>query len=179
VRRFSTELILADRALRAYGPEADAPRKVLTQYVERALNATWPARGRPVVVEDRNAGDLLDQADRAIKALPAEDGPQQYWKGRMEARLRKILELRWSLIEESQGKVSMPFFAVLTAWLMLIFASFGLNAPWNPLVIGTFLFCTGSIAAALFLVIEMNDPFGGFISISSEPVVRALEHMRQ
>ena len=67
VRRFSTELILLDRALRAYGPQADMARKALTDYVERALSSTWPACGGPVIVEDRSAGDLLDQAERASR----------------------------------------------------------------------------------------------------------------
>src|SRR3954464_9868945 len=49
LRRFSTEAVLLDRTLRAYGSEADSARNALLGYVERALAGTWPTGSRAEV----------------------------------------------------------------------------------------------------------------------------------
>jgi hypothetical protein len=49
---------------------------------------------------------------------------------------------------------------VLVIWLALIFASFGYNAPRNGLVMITFVLRAASIGSALFLVVQMDRPFG-------------------
>lgn len=54
VHVFSTELILLDRSLRHYGPEAADVRQRLAAYVRRAINGTWPADGSSTL-EDRSA----------------------------------------------------------------------------------------------------------------------------
>ena len=40
-----------------------------------------------------------------------------------------------------------------------------------------FFVCAVSVAGAMFLIIEMNDPLEGAIKISSAPIVKALEHL--
>ena len=55
--------------------------------------------------------------------------------------------------------------------------SFGLFAPPNTTVLATLFLCALSVAGAFFLVLELDQPFGGFIQISSAPLRSALDHM--
>jgi hypothetical protein len=71
----------------------------------------------------------------------------------------------------------MPFLVVLVFWLAMLFASFGLFSPSNATVIGVLLVCAISVAGAIFLVLEMDRPFGGLIQISSAPLHNALAHL--
>lgn len=179
VHQFATQLILLDRALRLYGPEADGARGLLTRYTERALGGLWPPGGGPVLVEDPAGGDLLDQVERAVDSLQPEDERRRQVKADAEGRLRGVVEQRWALIEQAGGTLSTLLLAVLVAWLTLIFASFGYNAPNNRTVVGALLLCTVSIAAALLLIVEMDDPFGGYMTVSREPMQRALDYIRR
>ena len=73
----------------------------------------------------------------------------------------------------------MPFLVVLVFWLTVLFASFGLFAPRNWTVMATMLTCALSVSAAIFLVLELDRPFGGLIRISSASLQNALAHLGQ
>jgi hypothetical protein len=62
----------------------------------------------------------------------------------------------------------------MTLWLIVIFACFGLTGPRNGLVIVMIALCAVSIASAIFVILDMDNPFNGFIMISSEPMRSAL-----
>ncbi|MGO9606465.1 MAG: hypothetical protein ACLQAT_24260 [Candidatus Binataceae bacterium] len=57
--------------------------------------------------------------------------------------------------------------------------SIGLFAPHNTTVIGTLLVCALSVSGAIFMIIELDQPFEGLIRISSAPVKNALAHLGQ
>ena len=96
------------------------------------------------------------------------DAQQQY---------QKLVETRLSLIEQSQSNMPPPLIVMLGAWLMLIFTSFGYRAPHNAIVAASFAVAAALIAAAFYLVLDMNVPFAGTIQISDAPLRRALAEM--
>ena len=74
----------------------------------------------------------------------------------------------------------MPFLVVVILWLSIIFASFGLFAPRNTTVIVTLCVCALSLSGAIFLILEMYEPYsGGLIQISSAPLRAALAQLGQ
>ena len=68
---------------------------------------------------------------------------------------------------------------MLVAWLMLIFASFGFRAPRNVVVVASFLVASALMAAAVYLIIDMDSPFGGPIQVSAAPLERAVAEMQR
>jgi hypothetical protein len=179
LKRFSTQIVLLDRTLRAYGPEAAPARSLVEHYVELALAGTWPTDQKPAVVEDPEAEQLLYQLQGAILGFMPEGPKQRALSDELKAEVRRLIELRWSLVEQAAESLNVPLLSVLLIWLMLVFASFGYNAPRNALVIITFVLCAASIGGALFLVIQMNRPFEGLIKISPAPLQNTLAHVRE
>ena len=174
LKRFSTQTVLLDRSLRAYGPEAGSARPLLEQYVERALAGTWPTGNNPEVVDDPRAEELMYRLQNAILALTPENSRQRALADETKTEVQRLIELRWTLIEEATTSLNVPLASVLVIWLMLIFASFGYNAPRNALVVTTFILCAASIASALFLIVQMDRPFQGLIKVSPAPLEHAL-----
>jgi hypothetical protein len=68
---------------------------------------------------------------------------------------------------------------LLVCWLTIIFFSFGLFATPNTTVIIVLLVCALSAASALFLILELDQPYGGFIKISSAPMQNAVARLGQ
>ena len=62
-------------------------------------------------------------------------------------------------------------------WLAVIFASFGLFAPRNTIVLAALFVAALSVAGSIFLILEMDQPYGGFIKIRSDPLRSALEQL--
>lgn len=71
----------------------------------------------------------------------------------------------------------MTLLVVLVSWLAIIFATFGLFAPRNAIVIAALLVCALSVAGAILLIVEMNSPFTGLMKVSSAPMREALANL--
>jgi hypothetical protein len=52
-----------------------------------------------------------------------------------------------------------------------------LFAPANATVVVMLLFAALSVSDAIFLILELDTPYGGLIQISSKPMDSALEHL--
>jgi nitric oxide reductase large subunit len=72
----------------------------------------------------------------------------------------------------------MPFLIVLIFWLAILFIGFGFFAPPNVTVVAALCVCAFSVAAAIFMVVEMDEAFVGVMRISSEPLRNALALIR-
>lgn len=178
VHTFATELILLDKTLREYGPDTKDTRQRLLAYVQRALDATWPTDGAPLI-DDGQAERLLADVEASLEAIrPTGAERIAVWRD-ARLRLQKVVELRWALVEQSEGNIPTPLIVMLVTWLMLIFASFGYRAPRNGIVVATVVAAAALIAGSIYLVLDMNMPFSGPIQVSPAPMQRAIAYMQR
>jgi hypothetical protein len=66
---------------------------------------------------------------------------------------------------------------MVVSWLVLIFLSFSLLAPSNPTATIALLVSAFAITCAIYLILELDRPFGGMIQISSQPMLNALNQL--
>jgi hypothetical protein len=66
---------------------------------------------------------------------------------------------------------------VLVFWLTVLFVGFGLFTRFNVTVIAALLVGSLSMAGAVFLILEMNQPYSGVMQISSAPLRNAVTQM--
>jgi len=59
------------------------------------------------------------------------------------------------------------------------FASFGVYAPRNATVVSVLFIAALSVAAAVFLLVELDGPFDGLIKVSGDPLRFALANLGQ
>jgi hypothetical protein len=84
---------------------------------------------------------------------------------------------RWLIAQQIESNVRWPFLIVLIFWLTVIFTSFGLFAPRNYLVVAALIVAALSVAGSIFLILEMDQPYSGFIKIRSDPLLLALDQL--
>ena len=70
-----------------------------------------------------------------------------------------LAQARLLLFVESDGLVPAPFLAILAFWLVIIFASFSLFSPLNVTVFTCLWLFALSAACAIFLILELSQPF--------------------
>ena len=58
-----------------------------------------------------------------------------------------------------------------------MFAGFGLITSKNPMVIATLFLCALSLAGAVLMIEELNQPLEGFMRVSDVPLRYALAHL--
>jgi len=177
VHAFATDLILLDRSLKRYGPEADEVRRRLAAYVHQSAHVTWEGPNGLPGVEDRVAESLLEDLEASFAAMrPSDPVRIQLWRD-VQTNLQNVVRRRWSLVEESEGTIPTPLLVVVTAWLAVIFASFGYRAPRNAVVVTTLVAAAFLIAVAFYLILDLDQPFAGAIQVSSAPLQRAEEQI--
>ncbi|MEJ0019960.1 MAG: hypothetical protein WDN25_26100 [Acetobacteraceae bacterium] len=180
LRSFATNLVLLDQTLRDYGPGTGEARDLLRYYTDQAIRDHWPDEsGRHVQIENRDAGRALHGVRLAIIGLPTDTVVHQALRDSALKLIETALQTRWLLIERAETSIQPAFLIILIAWIVLIFLSFGYNAPANATVLCAFVICAGAIAGCLFIIIEMDAPFDGLIAISSHPMRNALAHMSE
>lgn len=187
VRGFSTEIIELNRLMRRYGPETDHARLLLREYTAAAIATTWTNEPAPPgalhppqpsdTMENPTLGRMLGELSEALWALHPSTDTQRGAGALARSRFETLMQLRWKLIEEAPGEVSAALYIILGLWLVLVFASFGLIAPRNALVGIILVLCAVAIASAMFIMLEMDTPFGGLIAVPSTPMRDALAHL--
>ena len=78
-----------------------------------------------------------------------------------------------------ESSVSVPLLVIMVFWLALTFVSVGLFAPTNATVLTAQFLAALAVAGAVFLILELDEPFTGLVKISSHPMVTALNNLGQ
>jgi hypothetical protein len=178
IKQSSAKLILLDRILAQYGPEAqgirDQMKRSLTASLEAARLRKLAGAPEPAAVQFTNRVEGVQSLLRVL--TPQTDGQRQ-----LLAQAQQIAgdmsQTRWLLMEEAQNELPVPLLVILVCWLTVLFVSFGLFAPRNATVLSVLFVCACSVSAAVFLILEMNRPLEGMIKVSNAPLRNALEHL--
>jgi hypothetical protein len=167
IRQSSVKIIMVDSYLRQYGPEAKEARDLLRRWVDDHAEAIWTPESRRATAEQGNA-EWRDFHDKLHALAPANDAQR-----RLQAKALDLTDeialTRWLLTEQAASSIQTPFLLVLVLWLGIIFASFGLFAPRNGTVYAVIVLSALSLSTAVFLVLELDEPFAGTIRISDAP----------
>ena len=176
-----SKVILLDRVMAQYGPETKEVRDQLRRTVASVIDQVWSTERTGHIdtkVPDSRTG--LESLQDKLLQLSPQNGAQRWLQSRALEVTSDIAESRWLLVEQ-QGisALPMPFFVMLVSWLVIIFFGFGLLSPHNATVIVVLLVCALSAAGALYLIQELDRPYGGLITISSAPLQNALAYLGQ
>ena len=180
VKQTAVNLLSLDRLLARYGSDASAMRTGLKSAIEGRVEEIWPegvvggrrADGRLKAPSQSQEG-LADQ----IAALTPNNDTQRALQSRAVEMAERLLEQRWLVVSQTQAPVPTAFLVIVVFWLTVAFGSYGLHAPVNGTTTATLFLGSVSVAAALFLVLELGTPFEGAVKISGEPIRRAAELM--
>ena len=177
VTQMSANIMLLDRVLAHYGPEAREARDLLHGSVARLIEQLWrepSARSSPPTP----TGGLEAFYDK-IQALSPQNDAQRGLQAQALAISTGLGQTRWMLAGQSGRSIPKPFLVVMVCWLAIIFVSFGLFARPNTTVIVALFVCALSFSSAIFLILELDQPFEGLVQISSAPMREALARLAQ
>ncbi len=178
IRSYAANIIVLAETLRDYGDDAAKPAGLLKDFTANTLHDIWPETGAAPVLGDPRTGQMLEHVREAIRALRPVDAGQHWLQDQALTLVTSLLQQRWQIIEHQGPNVRPVVLIILVSWIMVIFASFGLNAPRNATVIAAFLVCSLAIGGSVFLIIEMDNPFEGVLRIPRAPMANALAQMQ-
>jgi hypothetical protein len=176
VIQMAAKVAFLDRVLALYGPETAEARGDLRAAVTDAVRHIWPTdKGGPAnFTPNQQMGDALYVG---IQRLSPHDDAQRALKAQVATLMVDLGQLRSLLIAQSIPSISKPMLIILVSWLVVIFFGFSLIAPPNATTMLALVASAFSVACAIFLILELDHPFGGLIHIPSEPLINVLTHL--
>lgn len=176
VIQIAAKVTFLDRMLADYGPEAADIRAQLRTLVEEAVRRMWPEERTipPQLAPNTQAGDAVYFA---IQRLSPRDDLQRRLKAQAATLAVEGGQLRTLLIAQSVPSISKLLLVVMVSWLVVIFLSFSLFAPPNATATLALVVAVLAVSGAIFLILELDQSFGGLIQISNEPILNALSHL--
>lgn len=174
----SAKVILLDRDLARYGPETKPARDQMKRSIAGVVATLWPAQasgGSALPAVERANGVELVQ-DKLNELTPQTDAQRRALAGAQQI-VSELNLTRWLLIEQEHNQLPLALLLVLVFWLSLLFVSFGLFAPPNATAVTVLFLGACAVSAAIFLVLELDQPLEGIIKVSAAPLQNALQHI--
>ena len=173
ITQITADIILLDNLLAEYGPEARPIREQMRSLIGPLADRLW----REKQVSTAAPFELSSSGEKAylaIQALSPQNDLQRSLQTRAAQVSTDLVQTRLTLFAESGNVIPTPFLVILVLWLVIIFASFSLFSDLNVTVFTCLSLFAGSASCAIFLILELSQPFSGLMMISSEPLRHAL-----
>jgi hypothetical protein len=176
VIQMAAKVAFLDRVLAVYGPEAAEARTRFHEAAEEAIQQMWPGQaGQPArFAPNAQTGNVVYGA---VQALSPNDDTQRKLKDQATTVATDLGQLRSLLVAQSVPSISTPMLIILVSWLVVIFLGFSVLAPPNVTTILALTISALAVSGAIFLILELDQPFDGVIRISSEPMLNALHQI--
>ena len=143
--------------------------------VEEAVHRMWPEEARRAnLAPNTQAANTMY---RAVQELSPHDEAQRKLKEQATTLAIDLGQLRLLLVAQGVPSISTPMLIILVSWLAIIFLGFSALAPPNITPMLALIVSAVAVSGAIFLILELDQPFGGVIRISSEPMVNALNQL--
>ena len=178
VIQMASKVAFLDRVLAAYGPEAAGVRAQFRDNVGEGIGQLWPGEIRRPANSAPNtqAGNVLY---RDIQRLSPQNDTQASLKSQAASLAIDVAQIRSLLAAQSVPSISKPMLIILVLWLVIIFLGFSVLAPPNATTLLALTVSALAVSGAIFLILELDEPFGGLIGISSEPMLNALHQIEK
>ena len=183
IEQLSAKVILLDRNLRDFGADVDPVRARVRSVLTDQMLPRWELGTLDLASPAQTAASpgpaALHEVISALRVLTPTSDVQRLARDRAIGLCEDLMQTRVLLVEQSGRTIPMPFLVVLVFWLAAITASLTLFAPRNGILVVIVIVCAMSFGSAIFLVLEMDQPYTGVIRISDAPVRTALKFLSQ
>jgi len=155
----------------------------LRDAIARRIDNIWP-QGSPGPTQpdqwdpSQAMSEVEGFADQ-IRALTPRDDYQRSLQAHAVDLAERILQARWAVFTGSEASFPLSFLVVMLFWLTITFGTFGLLGARNGTVVAVLFVFAVSVGSAVFLILELDQPFDGVLKVSAEPLQYALAHLNQ
>ena len=176
----AADIVQLDRVLAGYGAEAQGVRESLRSLVASTIERVWPEEGSGRVrVATGKVPASVESIQRTLYALSPDNEMQKKLQSRAVTLFDNVLQTRALALEKASRTLPTPFLVVMVFWLSMVL--FGINLFVAPRGIAIASMFVGALcmSAAIFLILQLDNPFEGMMRVSSAPLRRALGVLAQ
>ena len=180
IETLAARTLQLDGALETFGPEAQAGRVGLRKAITESYNKIWG--GETSGSEQRDIKTVVTTSkslERFLMSLTPKTDAQKQALSTANLAAGQIEQTRVLMTLQLASGISWPMLAIVVAWSLLLFCGYGLVSPVNATVIVSLALGAVAVASAIFLIIELSQPYAGLFKIPPGAIVETLEALGQ
>jgi hypothetical protein len=173
----SARVLALDGVLRRYGPDAKPARETLKELITGSYTHVW--QGDKSTLTTPTVEQAEERMDRLFVTLNGlrEVAPdsRKYLMAKAGDLATSINNQHLQISLQLNNSLSWPFMTILISWACLLFFGFGMLARSNRASVAGLAVGAISVASAIFLIVELSNPYSGVLRLSPAPVLQTIE----
>jgi hypothetical protein len=164
-------IIQLDFALERYGPEAAPGRRLLKAEVLRARDRFFgDANHGPKAFTNAQSRADMHEMNSFFATLSPTNEDQRDRLAAAKQLAATIVQTEMLMWRQIANPVPSLLFYTVLSWMVLLFFSFGFLAVINVLTIFAVALGAIAVSSAIFLVLELSEPYSGLFRIKSRGI---------
>ncbi len=177
VSQSAVDAVALDRILEAFGPDASEARQQLKRTILDRIefmqsDDTYATADRQAVTD----GSIAEGIYGAVYALRPDTDMKRDLRDRALQRISALTQSRW-FFSVRPSPTPGVFLFVVGLWIFLQSFSLGLFGERNRADYFAICMLAVVFSSAAFLLLEVDEPFDGFLRVSVEPLQAAVQLM--
>jgi len=180
VQTLAAKVLQLDLALADYGPDATPLRGRVRQNLGKTIDEVWGANESDSNFVAKNftaAVESLRNRDKALAELHPTTDEEKQALAAATATVASIGQSRLQMSFALSNPVSYPLILMVVAWATVLFCGYGLMSKGSPMSIACGAVGAVAIASAVYLILDLSDPYSGAFRTSSQPLEQVLAVM--
>jgi len=164
-----------DMALAQFGPDGEPARAGLKTALTHGYEAFWSDAGNGARATEVGAAvpGLRAMSD-LLNTLDAKTPAQKQSLLGAESQLNAIADTRLRMSMQLATTDAWPMLIIIASWALLLFCGYGLLSRMNAMTLAALAFGAFAVASAIFLILELRQPYAGLIRVPSAPLTQAI-----
>jgi hypothetical protein len=171
VRALVVNITLLDRSLRGYEPPLNVERQALAKFTSDLRDRLWNQKS---TLTNEQVMSELDHVRDKFRHLDPQSLQDKSLKDRLLSLSDTVILTANELLLQEPASVPIQMIVVVDLWLAITFFAVALFAPVNLVSSVALGIGAAAVALALFMIVEMDSPFQGFINVSPKTMDKAI-----
>jgi hypothetical protein len=175
VEALCAQSLQLDLTFRQYGPETEPLRQALRvsmQEARDAIEGDTEAYRRHFELGGYMA--KFEKWNDALSSFAPHTPLQTQLISSMNTSSQAFQKTRLLMSLELASSISWPLVGIVVSWAMPLFFGFGVMSRLNATSVGALTFGSFAVATAIFLILELNQPFSGLFRIPAASIEQAM-----
>ena len=174
IETLAARSIQLDMALKQYGPETAPMREGLQAAINQAYRTVWVDNDGAHGARVDTLVSSFERFNEAAALLTAKTPEQMSALPQINLNIGIIETTRFLMALQLASPISWPLLDVVVSWAMVLFAGYGVMARLNGTAVVAAFIGAFAVGSAVFLILELNQPFSGLFRVPSAAAEQAL-----
>jgi hypothetical protein len=169
IETFAARAIHLDLALAEFGPETAPARARMKQQLQGVRDMVWGGNTAEAA-KALAAGEPLphiEELDEYVASLDPKTSAQRQFAAAAGGDLATLEQTRLIIALQLASSISWPLVLIVVSWALILFCGYGLLSRINATTLTALAFGAFAVGSALFLILELSEPFTGVFRIPS------------